>query len=308
MIQYSILNKQDVKHILIPYSIKNLTNVEKLSGGYENTNYLITANNHHYVLSLFERKSPEHVKILEQLLSHLNKNNFKTSQTVSTTDGETVTYWNKKPIIIKHFIEGKIMDTLPNHIIELVGEATGKLHQIPPPDYLPKTIDYGQENFVLVNQYAPKTTFQDWIQAVKRYIQPYLEMDLPKAFIHSDLFCSNIIISSDEKSVIIMDFEEAAYYYRIFDIGMAIIGSCSERNVLNQEKIKYLLHGYSKVITLTPEEKRSLQAFTVYAGAAMSFWRHKNFNYVYPNMGMENHYKALQTLTDDAKANSNLFI
>ena len=81
MIQYSILNKQDIKRILIPYSIKNLTNVEKLSGGYENTNYLITANNHHYVLSLFERKSPDHVKILEQLLSHLNKNNFKSSQT-----------------------------------------------------------------------------------------------------------------------------------------------------------------------------------------------------------------------------------
>tara|TARA_B110000014_G_scaffold61864_1_gene41910 strand:- start:15 stop:947 length:933 start_codon:yes stop_codon:yes gene_type:complete len=307
MIQYSILNKQDVKHILIPYSIKNLTNVEKLSGGYENTNYLITANNHHYVLSLFERKSPEHVKILEQLLSHLNKNNFKTSQTVSTTDGETVTYWNKKPIIIKHFIEGKVMDTLPNHIIELVGEATGKLHQVPAPDYLPKTIDYGQENFKLVNQYAPKTTFEDWIQAVKRYIQPYLEMDLPKAFIHSDLFCSNIIISSDEKSVIIMDFEEAAYYYRIFDIGMAIIGLCSEGKILNKEKVKSFLIGYKKEIKLTPDEEKALQAFTVYAGASMTFWRHRNFNYVYPDIGLKNRFKALQRLTNYAKAQSSLF-
>ena len=89
---------------------------------------------------------------------------------------------------------------------------------------------------------------------------------------------------------------------------MAIIGSCSEKKLLSKEKIKSLLHGYSKVITLMPEEKRSLQAFTVYAGAAMSFWRHKNFNYVYPNMGMENHYKALQTLADHARTNFNLFI
>jgi len=239
----------------MPYSIKNLTNVEKLSGGSENTNYLITANNHHYVLSLFERKSLDHVKILAQLLSHLNKNNFKTSHTVSKTDGQTITCWNKKPIIIKNYIEGKIADTLPNHIIELVGEATGKLHQVPAPDYLPKTIDYGQENFKLVNQYAPKTRFKDWILAIRRYIQPYLEMDLPKAFIHSDLFCSNIIISRDKKSVTIMDFEEAAYYYRIFDIGMAIIGLCSEGKILNKEKVKSFLIGYKKEIKLTPDAK-----------------------------------------------------
>ena len=78
MTQYNILNKHDIKRILMPYSIKNLTNVEKLSGGSENTNYLITANNHHYVLSLFENKSLDHVRVLTQLLSHLNENNFKT--------------------------------------------------------------------------------------------------------------------------------------------------------------------------------------------------------------------------------------
>ena len=76
MKQYRILNKQDVTRILMPYSIKNLTNIEKLSGGCENTNYLITANNHHYVLNLFERKSLDHVRVLAQLLSHLNENNF----------------------------------------------------------------------------------------------------------------------------------------------------------------------------------------------------------------------------------------
>ena len=133
-------------------------------------------------------------------------------------------------------------------------------------------------------------------------------MNLPKALIHSDLFCDNVIVSEDKQNVTIIDFEETTYYYRIFDIGMAIIGSCSERNVLNQEKIKSLLHGYSKVIKLTPDEKRSLQAFTVYAGSSMTFWRHKNFNYVHPNIGLNDHYKALQILANYAKKNSNLFI
>ena len=105
----------------------------------------------------------------------------------------------------------------------------------------------------------------------------------------------------------IIDFEEAAYYYRVFDIGMAIIGSCSVGKILKQDKIKSFLLGYAKEIKLIPNEKRVLQAFTVYAGAAMCFWRHRNFNYVHPNMGLNDHYKALQTLANYAKTHSNLF-
>ena len=307
MPEYSVLSNENIKQILIPYGIKNFTDVKKLSGGSENTNYLITTNNNRYVLCLFEHKSLSHAHNLTQLLSHLKMHNFKTSETFPATDGKTLTTWNKKPILIKHFIEGEIKNSLPNHLIELVGKSLGKLHQIPPPSYLPKIIDYGQEHFGLVNQYAKESSFEYWLQEIKKYIQPYLKKDLPKALIHSDLYCDNVIVSQDKQNVIIIDFEEATYYFRVFDLGMAIIGSCSERKILNQEKIKSLLNGYSKVIKLTPEEKKALQAFTVYAGAAMSFWRHKNFNYVYPNMGLNDHYKALQTLANYAKANSNLF-
>ena len=308
MPEYSNLSNENIKQILKPYGIKNFTDVKKLSGGSENTNYLVTANNNRYVLCLFEHKSLSHAHNLTQVLSHLKIHNFKTTETLPTTDGKTLTTWNKKPILIKHFIEGKIKNNLPNYLIELVGKALGKLHQIPPPSYLPKIVDYGQEHFGLVNQYAAKSSFEDWLREIKKYIQPYLDMNLPKALIHSDLFCDNVIVSEDKQNVTIIDFEETTYYYRIFDIGMAIIGSCSERNVLNQEKIKSLLHGYSKVIKLTPDEKRSLQAFTVYAGSSMTFWRHKNFNYVHPNIGLNDHYKALQILANYAKKNSNLFI
>jgi len=307
MLKYRILEKEDVNRILIPYGIKNLTHAKRLSGGSENTNYLITTKDHHYVLNLFEHKSIVHAKNLSLLLSYLKQYHFKTSLAVSTTYGKTVTLWKNTPIIIKHFIEGKIIDNLPNHLLELVGEALGKLHQIPPPSYLPKVLGYGQENFVLVHQYAPKTSFEYWLQSIEKYIQPYLKMDLPKALIHGDLFFDNVIVSQDEENVTIIDFEEATYYYRVFDIGMAIIGSCSVGKILKQDKIKSFLLGYAKEIKLIPNEKRVLQAFTVYAGAAMCFWRHRNFNYVHPNMGLNDHYKALQTLANYAKTHSNLF-
>ena len=80
-----------------------------------------------------------------------------------------------------------------------------------------------------------------------------------------------------------------------------------EGKILNKEKVKSFLIGYKKEIKLTPDEEKALQAFTVYAGASMTFWRHRNFNYVYPNIGLKNRFKALQTLTDYAKEQSSLF-
>ena len=65
------------------------------------------------------------------------------------------------------------------------------------------------------------------------------------------------------------------------------------------EKIKYLLDGYQSEIQLLDVEINSLKAFTIYAGASMTFWRHQNFNYVKPNTKMSNHYMELKVLVDD---------
>ena len=188
MLEYSVLSNENIKQILKPYGIKNFNTVKKLSGGSENTNYLITTKNNRYVLCLFEHKSLSHAHNLTKLLSHLKIHKFKTTETFPATNGEILTIWNKKPILIKHFIEGKIKYNLSNHLIELVGKALGKLHQIPPPSYLPKIIDYGQEHFGLVSQYAKESPFEYWIKEIKKYINPYLKKNLPKALIHSDLY------------------------------------------------------------------------------------------------------------------------
>jgi homoserine kinase type II len=96
----------------------------------------------------------------------------------------------------------------------------------------------------------------------------------------------------------IVDFEEASYYYRVFDIGMTIIGVCSGEEKLILKKAIHLLRGYSKEIQLIPRERDSLKAFIVYAAAAMSFWRHRNFNQTNPTSERADHYLALKNLAD----------
>ncbi len=298
MAQYTSLSRHEIETISANFSINNIYSFKVLSGGSENTNYLINAENGKYVLTICELKSEKKARELAHLLEHLEKHHFETSKVIRNTNNELLTLWKGKPLMIKKFVEGKTLKYLPQHLIELLGSELGKLHKIEPPAYLPKQANYGKEQFVNVKKYAANSLFDIWLMQKVEYVLPHLSSNLPKALIHADVFSDNVIISEDEDSVVIMDFEESVNYYRIFDIGMIIIGICGEGKTVNFEKARYILKGYCQKIQLMDIELNALQAFTVYAGAAMTFWRHLYFNYTKPDSKLSNHYLGLKALTD----------
>jgi len=298
MEHYTRLDEQEIITALSQFNIHNIMSFELLHGGSENTNYLVKTGNRKYVLSICEQKTLEQTKHLADLLDHLEKNQFKTSKIVFTADQESAVSYKGKPIMVKEYLEGKIVQDLSPHALSLIGKELAKLHKIEAPDYLPKQLNYGKEHFPNAKKNVTDTAFNDWLEMVLAYVSPYLKLDLPRAFIHGDVYWDNVILSEDESSANIMDFEEAAYYYRVFDIGMTIIGICAEQKIINFEKAKHLLAGYQSEIQLSADEIRSLKAFTIYAGASMTFWRHQNFNYVKPDPKMFDHYLGLKVLVD----------
>ena len=297
--QSTSLNEIEIREILAKFDIHNISSFELLRGGSENTNYLVKSENGKYVLCIFEQKTEKNAKDLTHLLKHLEINNFNTSKLIYTSDSDSVIIWKNKPIIIKVFLEGKIRKDLPPHLLKLIGKELAKLHQINAPEYLPNQLNYGNEQFVNVKKYSANSEFDIWLKNILEYISPYLKLNLPKSIIHSDVFWDNVIIGEDDNSATIIDFEESVNYYRLFDIGMTIIGTCGEEKIINLEKIKHFLDGYQSKVQLLENEINSLKAFTIYAGASMTFWRHQNFNYVNPNIEMSNHYIKLKVLVDD---------
>lgn len=302
MSQYSVLSFSDITEICEQYDIQSVSSFSLLSGGSENTNYLLSSERCQFVLTICEQKSKQSAHELALLLEHFAQHNFKTSKLIRTTNNQTLSIFQGKPVMLKVFLEGEIMEDLSNQLLEAIGVEMSRLHKIEAPDYLPKVLGYGKEFFHEVAQYAPNASFALWIKEIEDYIQPYFSEKLPKSLIHSDIFYSNIIINKNERSASIMDFEEAANYYRIFDVGMTIIGLCANKEAINLNKAGALLQGYQQQIDLLELEKSALQAFTVYAAAAMTFWRHRNFNHTNPTPDMFDHYLGLKVLADFAKA------
>ena len=99
-------------------------------------------------------------------------------------------------------------------------------------------------------------------------MQEQIPQNLPMTLIHGDVFFDNLIVQG-ERLVAIIDFEEACHYYRSFDLGMAIVGTCRNRQGISFQKVRKFLHGYQNNMSLESAERESLKTFVVYAAVEM---------------------------------------
>ena len=295
---YTRLNTAQIAAILAPYGIANIDSYQLLSGGSENSNYQVKTQSGDYVLTVCEQKSQQKSQQLVSLLDYLQANNFASSRAIKTSDGQSISLWENKAVILKEFIEGDILEDFSDSLLTYLGVELAALHSLPAPDYLPKDVSYGMHRFDEVKVYAGESEFYLWLLQTRQYIEKHVTDSLPKSLIHSDIFTNNVIVSKDGQRATIMDFEEASDYYRIFDIGMMLVGCCCTRGQLSLSKAASLLAGYRQHIQLQDSEIKALQAFSAYGAAATAFWRHQNFNYLNPDPQMQDHYLAMRDLAD----------
>ena len=302
MAHYTKLTTEEFKVVLADYDITKVISWKILSGGSENTNFLVESEKGKLVLTFCEQKTMQEANQLADLLEHLNHNGFSTSKVLSNNKNQLVNIWKGKPFMVKAFLGGEVIEDIPNDLLVKIGNDLGALHQIESPAYLPQKCAYGEEYFKEMHHFEPDGKFTQWLNDIHLYLQEFLGEDLPKALIHSDIFYNNIIIDQEKNTATIMDFEEACYYYRLFDIGMIIVGVCSKGTSIDLEKTKHLLRGYRQIISLRETEEKALKAFAVYAAAATAFWRYKNFRFTKPDPNYYDKYVTMKELADHIKA------
>jgi Ser/Thr protein kinase RdoA (MazF antagonist) len=110
------------------------------------------------------------------------------------------------------------------------------------------------------------------------------------------LFDDNVLYHNEQFQAII-DFEDACYYDRAYDIGSALFGTCITDETLDFDKAGRLVEGYQEISNLEEVEMASIQFFTVYAGTAISAWRYQTYNLRKPNPAKQNrHMQAVRRM------------
>ena len=272
MANYTNLQKKDVLKICDNYSLI-LIDFQPIEGGATNSSFFLQTQQGDYVLTVFDKKTGAEVTKLAQLLCWFQHHAFPTTKPIRSNQSEIITYFEGKPVLLKVFIKGRVNPNLTTTMLLRVGMVMAKLHQMPSPTYLPRKHPCGYETFDTLIDRHINTSYESWLAKRLAYFEKHLPQELPTGLIHGDLFADNVLFEGNQIQAII-DFECACHYYKLFDLGMGILGMCVQENSVALDKARAFVGGYEQIRPLTPLEKEHLQLFVDYAATATSSWRY----------------------------------
>lgn len=294
---YTQLNQQDIQSLADNYDLK-IVEFSPLDGGNGNSSYILKTQQASYVLTVCDDKEFDEVFKMGQLLLLLEAHNVPCNRLISPVNSEILTTFatadGVKPVMLKDYIEGQVVEQLDETMLSQVGRQAARLNQIPSPDYLPTNHPYGRQLFPRVVGLNIDAKYESWLAEEIDYLDQHIAANLPRGLIHGDLFYDNLLFDplsgmpGGFKAII--DFEEACHYHLIFELGMGILGACVNDITVDLDKARALVDGYQQVRPLAQIEKESLQLFVRYAAVATSYWRFNKYNIEEPSEDRAGHH------------------
>jgi len=299
MAHYTLLDKNTLETILEDYPIGTPRDVTPLDGGQANSSTIFSTDSGSYVISVCDEKSFDELNLLTLALEHLAKHGIPTTRLIRTKDDSTFVEHAGKPVYVKEFIEGTVPETLTPEMVYQIGVALAQLHAVPPQHYLPSSFSYGIESFseVINNE----GVFPRWLGERTQRLAKCINPDLPKGLIHGDLFFDNTVFQAEELAAL-LDFEEVCNYFLIFDLGMCAAGCCCQSGELSLSLTASLSSGYQSVRPLSELEKELFKLHIEYGAVATAFWRYRQYNVNFPDIGKNNAHEEMCDLADQIRS------
>ena len=225
-----------------------------------------------------KRVKSEDLPFFSNLMSSLNKANFKCPSPILNNHNSSITNFNDKKLMIASFLEGKAKSNLSPDNCKAIGIETAKMHE------LTKNMKIKRQNDLSVNSWRSlfetvKNQCSKLHKDLPKLIEEILDnvekkwpKDLPKGIIHADLFHDNIFFNKDKFSGII-DFYFSCEDFFAFEIAICFNALCfdgvKDNLSFNVTKAKNFIDGYSSIRKLSDSEKQSLKVLS--QGAALRF-------------------------------------
>ena len=279
MAVYTKLNQKKIEEILSNYSLGKLDSFKGIEEGIENTNYFLSIDKKKFILTIYEKRvKSEDLPFFSDLMSSLNKANFKCPAPISNNNNETITNFEGKKLMIVSFLEGQAKENLSPANCKSIGSEVAKMHK------LTKSLKLNRQNDLSINSWrslfnSVKDRCENIHKDLPRLIEENLNdveknwpKNLPKGIIHADLFHDNIFFIKDKFSGVI-DFYFSCEDFFAFEIAICFNALCfdgQKRNLsFNVTKAKNLIDGYSSIRKLSEDELNSIKVLS--QGAALRF-------------------------------------
>ncbi len=279
MAVYTKLNHKKIEEILSNYNLGELSQFKGIEEGIENSNYFLSVEKQKFILTIYEKRvKSEDLPFFSNLMSSLNKSNFRCPAPIMNKQNKTITEFEGKKLMIVTFLEGKAKQNLSPLNCKSVGIEVAKMHKIT------SNFKFKRENDLSVKSWRSLfDTVKDKCSKIHKDLPKLIEenlndveknwpINLPRGIIHADLFHDNIFFIKDKFSGII-DFYFSCEDFLAFEIAICFNALCfdglKENLSFNVTKAKNFIDGYTSIRKLTDEEKNNIKVLS--QGAALRF-------------------------------------
>jgi homoserine kinase type II len=278
MAVFTEVSEQQARDLLADLSLGELTSLEGISSGIENTNYFLTTNQGEYVLTLFERLTREQLPFYLYLMKHLADQGIAVPAPQANAQGDILLSVAGKPAAVVNRLEGSSqLEPSPAHC-HAMGTTLAHMHltarsyenQQPNlrglswwnqtvPDILPFL------NKAQAASLQHELAFQNHVQSTFAYTA------LPKGAVHADAFRNNVMFVDDQLSGV-FDFYFAGVDSWLFDLGVCLNDWCIDlaSGAFHPEQLTAMLQGYESVRPLSAAERALFNPML--RAAALRFW------------------------------------
>ncbi len=287
---YTKVTAPDIDAWLTRYAVGTLAELEPIASGIENTNYFVTTDNGRYVLTLYERLAAENLPFYLNFMAHLARSGCEVPAPEPDRTGALFSILNGKPAGLVARVDGEATEPPSVAHCAAVGGALARMH-------------LASQTFRarLSNRRGP-AWWRQAARAVRSFLTPdqdallrgelafqagWGKVNLPKAAIHADLFCDNVLFH-DDRVVGIIDFGFSATDFLAYDIAIAVNDWCdSGDGSLDPQRVNALIASYHVIRPITPDERDQWSAML--RAAALRFWLSRLYDLNLPRPGELTH-------------------
>jgi homoserine kinase type II len=276
MAVYTAIDERSLSTFLAAYDIGPALQLEGITEGVENSNYLLLTERGRFILTLYEKRvDPADLPFFLSLMDHLAARGVPCPIPVHGRDGEALRNLCGRPAAVVSFLEGASPRRVQASHCAALGTALAGLHLAGAGFGMsrPNSLSVGgwRALFEACRADADRVLpgLEEEIDRELGEIEDQWPDDLPRGVIHADLFPDNVFFQGERLTGII-DFYFACVDIFAYDLAICLNAWCFELDgAFNITKARQMLAAYRARRAFTPRELAALPLLA--RGAALRF-------------------------------------
>ena len=294
MAVFTSLTEDELRPWLAGYEAGELRSLTGIAAGIENSNFFLGTSSGEFVLTIFEKLTPDELPFYLGLTAHLEQGGIP--------------------------CPGPVPDRAGRHFSQLKGKPAAIVRRLPGKSHMqPTDTDRAQVAATLARMHIAGKSYTNlqgnprgphWWAVTAPQVMPYLSPDnqalladelkfqashrldqLPRGPVHADLFRDNVLFQNTDAGSQLggfIDFYFAGWDCLLFDVAVCVNDWCIEREgehagELIASQAQVFLDAYHAVRPFIAEEQASLPVML--RAGALRFWLSRLFDFHLPRAG-----------------------